>query len=856
MKIRKNRDKKKARKDLFHSESAAATVIAAVLLLSIIFSIFVVVRVAYVPEWKNDAEKLHMSEVQTDMTELKSMADTITLLQSLNSNSSIEKYSLTSSPATIPINMGGGEIPILEPSKSSGTLSINTENFTMIIDPKNSLDEIMIHGGITYSSNNRQYVDQILRYENGALILNQNDRSVMKQPPSFNITKDGEYYNVFIRAISVIGDRDTTSSDNDVSLTLTLSGLDSKNIDPEKNYFTCTIFTKYPDAWISFLKSKAEKAGLGCHFTIEETNGVSTVRFYFYTKDPTHHFRFYINESSLKTELGSGSSLDYTTHTSNKGSSLPDAKFSSNVSQGYVPLAVQFNDSSENATEWIWDFGDGSKNSYDQNPTHTYSKEGNYTVTLLASNVNGTDSKDSTINVSKLTPTITWSNPANITYGTPLSETQLNASASTPGNYIYRPAAGTLLGVGTHTLHVDFTPTDSVNYTNNSMDVTINVLRATPLIIWSKPDDIFYRTALNSTQLNALASVNGTFVYTPAAGTILNAGTHTLHADFTPDDTANYTNASKNVTINVLKAYAYITNSGSNTVSIIDMATNNIIATITVGDSPAGIAVAPDGTKVYVTNSGTTGTVSVIDTATNTVMDEINVGNSPWGIAVNPAGTKLYVAHQAGSKDLYVINLTNNNSYNKITVGTNPTGVAVTPDGTKVYVTNSGRINTPGKTVSVINTSSNTVAASVTVGNFPFGVAINPAGTKAYVTNAGSNTVSVIDITNNTVTATVTVGNWPEGIAINEEGTKAYITNYDSNSVSVINTATNTVITTVNVGISPTGVAINKEGTKVYVANSGDNTVSVINTATNTVTATLNVGDSPIAFGQFIVHPP
>ena len=101
---------------------------------------------------------------------------------------------------------------------------------------------------------------------------------------------------------------------------------------------------------------------------------------------------------------------------------------------------------------------------------------------------------------------------------------------------------------------MDFTPEDTVNYTNASKNVSINVLQATSEITWSKPADIIYRTALNDTQLNAEASVNGTFVYNPAEGSILGVGEHTLNVNFTPEDTANYTNASKNVSINVLNA--------------------------------------------------------------------------------------------------------------------------------------------------------------------------------------------------------------------------------------------------------------------------------------------------------------
>src|SRR5206468_2897893 len=117
-------------------------------------------------------------------------------------------------------------------------------------------------------------------------------------------------------------------------------------------------------------------------------------------------------------------------------------------------------------------------------------------------------------------------------------------------------ASGTVLGAGNnHTLHVDFTPADAVNYNTASKDVVINVVgKTSPAITWNNPADITYGTALGGTQLNATASVPGTFVYTPAAGTVLNAGNgQTLHVDFTPSDTTTYNSASKDVLINVLK---------------------------------------------------------------------------------------------------------------------------------------------------------------------------------------------------------------------------------------------------------------------------------------------------------------
>jgi hypothetical protein len=85
-----------------------------------------------------------------------------------------------------------------------------------------------------------------------------------------------------------------------------------------------------------------------------------------------------------------------------------------------------------------------------------------------------------TITITIATPAIAWSNPAPIVYGTALSGTQLNATASVPGSFVYTPAAGTVLGAGNgQTLHVVFTPADTTDYSVVSKDVSINVVKAT-----------------------------------------------------------------------------------------------------------------------------------------------------------------------------------------------------------------------------------------------------------------------------------------------------------------------------------------------------------------------------------------
>jgi hypothetical protein len=83
------------------------------------------------------------------------------------------------------------------------------------------------------------------------------------------------------------------------------------------------------------------------------------------------------------------------------------------------------------------------------------------------------------LTVTQARPTVAWATPAAITYGTALSSTQLNATASVPGTFVYTPAAGTVLGAGTQTLSVIFTPTDATDYTTASATVQLTVNKAT-----------------------------------------------------------------------------------------------------------------------------------------------------------------------------------------------------------------------------------------------------------------------------------------------------------------------------------------------------------------------------------------
>jgi hypothetical protein len=163
------------------------------------------------------------------------------------------------------------------------------------------------------------------------------------------------------------------------------------------------------------------------------------------------------------------------------------------------------------------------------------------------------------LTITKATPAVMWSAPAPVVYGTPLSAVQLKATASVPGSFVYAPAAGELLAAGTRTLSATFTPTDSTNYDTVDAIVPLTVIKAASTISWPQPASIAYGTVLSTMQLNATASVPGTFVYTPAAGEVLTAGIQTLSATFTPTDSTDYNMAQTTVPLTVTRATPIVT---------------------------------------------------------------------------------------------------------------------------------------------------------------------------------------------------------------------------------------------------------------------------------------------------------
>jgi Flp pilus assembly CpaE family ATPase len=158
------------------------------------------------------------------------------------------------------------------------------------------------------------------------------------------------------------------------------------------------------------------------------------------------------------------------------------------------------------------------------------------------------------LTVSKAKPTVSWPAPGPIFHGVPLSSAHLNASSNVPGHFSYSASLGEVLPPGVHTLSATFNPTDELNFTAVEAEVQLTVAEVPPtLITWLAPSPIPYGEPLSAMQLNAEASVPGTFTYTPAAGHILAPGTYKLSASFVPSDTENCATAHAEVVLEVEK---------------------------------------------------------------------------------------------------------------------------------------------------------------------------------------------------------------------------------------------------------------------------------------------------------------
>lgn len=183
---------------------------------------------------------------------------------------------------------------------------------------------------------------------------------------------------------------------------------------------------------------------------------------------------------------------------------------------------------------------------------------------------------------------------------------------------------------------------------------------------------------------------------------------------------------------------AYVTRHFDNKASVIRTSDDTQVAEMNVGGAPRGVAT--NGAYAYVADGGSN-SVSVINTATNAVSTLSPVATFPYAIATSPDGTRVYATLQSSDEVKVIDTATNSVVGTPIAVGDQPSGLAVSPDGDQVYVT-----NFTGDSVTVIDAATSAVLTTVALpnGSRPWGIAVSPDGTRVYVAGYNSSQIYVI----------------------------------------------------------------------------------------------------------------
>jgi autotransporter-associated beta strand protein/YVTN family beta-propeller protein len=287
------------------------------------------------------------------------------------------------------------------------------------------------------------------------------------------------------------------------------------------------------------------------------------------------------------------------------------------------------------------------------------------------------------------------------------------------------------------------------------------------------------------------------------------------------------------------RVYAFIANSGTDNLHIIDTTTNAVIGPpLNMPNDTRGGAMSPDGTRYYAAALGAN-EIGVVDLATMTALPNIPLGVTSLGGAVTNDGRKLYVCGFQ-TATVKIVDLATGTVVKTLPVGNNPLAVAMSPDGTRAYVNNSASAS-----MSIIDTATETVIDTYAVGPGGGSAVVTLDNARVYNANFGSSTVSVYDVSTDTVIATIPVPTNPGSVALSPDGHEIAVESYLAGSVSFIDIATNTVTATVPIGSRGHGVSYTPDGSRLYAIRFDADSVIPIDATTHALGTSIAVGDGP-----------
>jgi hypothetical protein len=320
------------------------------------------------------------------------------------------------------------------------------------------------------------------------------------------------------------------------------------------------------------------------------------------------------------------------------------------------------------------------------------------------------------LTVNKVTPIVTYDTLPSIAYGTTL-QSSFTASANVSGTIAYfllnDPIIGSqILNAGTYTLRAQFTPTDATNYESIFATSSLIVSKITPTITFTSISTITYETSLSSFVSETIASVAGTFMFyledstILTSSTVLNAGSYTIYASFTPSDTTNYTaTVVSSTSLQVQKKATSITLSSI----------SSIVYGTTLASFISGTTSSVPGTFMFTETDATGQTLTsskIMNAGTYTIYCSFTPTNTTNYNVTNASKTSFVVSKQTSTITL--------SSQSSITYGTTLSsfinGTTASTSGTFQF-NETNELGAPLTTTSVLNVATYTIFCTFTPSN-------------------------------------------------------------------------------------------------------------------------------------------
>ncbi len=298
------------------------------------------------------------------------------------------------------------------------------------------------------------------------------------------------------------------------------------------------------------------------------------------------------------------------------------------------------------------------------------------------------------------------------------------------------------------------------------------------------------------------------------------------------------------------REYVYVTNGGSDTVTVLDVVDVRVDRELAVGRNPVALAASPTRNEIYVVNSGgpdANGSVSVIDAEHNTVVATIPVHRQAQSIDVDPEGNRAYVAN-AGSNSVSVIDLKTRREVAQFDAGQDPVAVRLAPDNRTLVVA-----NRRGNSVTLLDPAGGLVRAVFDGCPGAAAPVILPDSSKAFVACSAGHQVMVIALQQqgthpaqpDQLEALMDVGHAPVDLSLKPDGGEIFASNSLSDSVSEIYNTTDEVGDTYLIGDDPVSSVVSRDNSLLYVANLRSQEVTVYSIDDGQRLGAIHVGDGP-----------